>query len=222
MFPEFGHKLEKTSKSSQISPQTFPKCSPNPSKTLPNSTQKASWSPSWSHAWKKLYFERPKYEQKSPKSGPKRPQTVPTPSQMRPKTLQIRFFGEFLACYLQLYNFFVFCSNFSWISHVFVRADLQNSCAHAAFCWLPHVLACFEKSIKNHRKTFPKPIPNRGKIKEKSEQIDGKSQDEWGKPKNALQMRKKCKKWANMSQLGAPRPKTRRPRRDGEPPLSTP
>ena len=151
--------------------QTLPKSSPNPPKTLPNSTQKAFWSPSWSHAWKKLYFERPKYEQKSPKSGPKRPQTVPTPSQMRPKTLQIRFLAEFLACYLQLYNFFDFCSNFSWISYVFVRADLQNSCAHAVFCWLFSKIAILEKMRKiiensspNPSKTLPKSFQNRWKF----------------------------------------------------------
>ena len=102
---------KKTFKCSQISAQTLPKSSPNPPKTLPNSTQKAFWSPSWSHAWKKLYFERPKYEQKSPKSGPKRPQTVPTPSQMRPKTLPKPMFGRWLE---------VFCGKYSDIDEIIV------------------------------------------------------------------------------------------------------
>ena len=95
---------KKTSKAFQISSQTLPKPYPNPSKTPAKSSQKASWRPCWTHVWKKQDFERPKYEQKSPKSVQKIPKTVPNPSQMRPKTLQNSFFNAFFGCFFPTPN----------------------------------------------------------------------------------------------------------------------
>ena len=87
------------------------------------------------------------------------------------RPFQIQICCEFLACFFQLYNFFDFCSIFSWISHVFVRADLQNSCAHAVFCRLFSKIAILEKMRKiiensspNSSETLPKSFQNRWKI----------------------------------------------------------
>ena len=172
MLPEFAHNRPKKRSNA---PRFLPKPCPNLPQILPRPSQTRPKRPFGAHLGAMLEKSCILNVQNTNKSHPRAAQRGPRPSQppsqMRPKTLQIRFLGEFLACYLQLYNFFYFCSNFSWISHVFVRADLQNSCAHAVFCWLFSKIAILEKMRKiiensspNPSETLPKSFQNRWKI----------------------------------------------------------
>ena len=76
--------------------QDASKSSPNLPKIDPKAIQKASWSPSWTIVLKRYDLERPTSSQNAPKSGPKTLQSVPSPSQMEPKTLPNQIFEQFL------------------------------------------------------------------------------------------------------------------------------
>ena len=169
MLPEFAHNRPKKRSNA---PRFLPKPCPNLFQILPRPSQSRPKRPFGAHLGAMLEKSCILNIQNTNKSRPRAAQRGPRPSQPPPKwgprPSQIRFLGEFLACFFQLYNFFDFCSNFSWISHVFVRADLQNSCAHAVFCWLFSKIVILEKSAKNHRKIIPKPFQNPSKIHPKS------------------------------------------------------
>ena len=191
-----------------------PKTHPNPPQTLPKLIQKPSKRPLGAHLGplfkKKMIWNVQQAVKMRPKVAPRRSRASQTLPKWSSRPSQIRFLNDFCACFFLVVNlhrlFAVLWQNL----FVFVRVDLQNSCAHAVFCWLPHVLACFEKGIKNHRKTLPKPAPNRRKIKEKSRKM---KTNRWKKPrwvrktKKCATNAKKCEKSANLSQFEAPEPK---------------
>ena len=102
--------------------QDASKFSPNPPKIDPKAIQKASWSPSWPIVLKRYDLERPTSSQNAPKSGRKTLQSVPNPSQMKPKTLPNPLFKAFCG--------FFFCHskialNFHRFSHDFLLIFLK-------------------------------------------------------------------------------------------------
>ena len=147
--------------------------------------------------------------QNTSKSRPRAAKRGPRPSQTFPKwgprPSQVRFLGEFLACFFQLYNFMFFYLVFSWFLLVFLRADLENSCAHAVFCWLLHKIAIKAKSAKNQAKIIPKSRKNQRKIEEKSTEKRTKSKKIAKITQEAHKLRKNTKKLRKMAQH---RPKT--------------
>ena len=205
--------------------QDASKSCPNPPKIDPKAIQQASWSPSWTFVLKIYDLERPTNSQNTPKSGPKTLQSVPNPSQMEPKTLPNQIFEQFLRLFFSGRKFASFFCSFVAEFVCFCKSRPLKFMRPRSVCWLPHVLACFEKSIKNHRKTFrnlPKIEEKSKKNRETWKEINGKSQDEWGKPKNELQIRKNAKKVPTWVNSRLQNQKVSIPRRDGEPPLSTP
>ena len=176
MFPEFVDNLEKKRPNP---PRFLPKPSPNPPQILPRPFQTRPKRPLGAHLGAMLEKSCILNVQNTSKSRPRAAQSGPRPAHPLPKSgprpAQIRFLGELLACFFQLYNFFIFFSIFSWILLFFLSADLENSCAHAVFCWLLHKIAIEAKSAKNQAKIVPKSRKNQRKIEEKSIQNRKKS-----------------------------------------------
>ena len=132
-----------------------------------------------------------------PKVAPRRPRASQTPPKWSPKIFPNQFFQHFLGLFVSGRNFaFLFCRFVAEcvcflksrpLKFMRPRSVLLTSTRSGIF------RKKYQKSSKNSPETLPKSNKNQGKIK-KNEKIDGKSQDERGKPKNVLKIRKNCEK----------------------------
>ena len=131
---------------------------------------------------KRYDLERPTSSQNAPKSGPKTLQSVPNPSQTEPKTLPNQIFEQFLRLFFSGRKFAAFfCSlvaEFVWfcksrpLKFMRPRSVLLTSTRFGML--RKKVSKIIEKPSRNLSQIEEKSKKNR----EKSEQIDGKSQDE--------------------------------------------
>ena len=99
----------------QILPNSYPNPSqtvPKPPQSDPKSIQKASCSPSWTNALTRYDLERPKNHQNAPKIGQKVAQSVPTPSQMEPKTVPNPLLKQFPGSFFPTPNLHCFFFDF--------------------------------------------------------------------------------------------------------------
>ena len=156
------------------------KSSPNPPKIDPKAIQEASWSPSWTIVLKRYDLERPTSSQNAPKSAPKTLQSVPNPSQMEPKTLPNQIFEQFLRLFFSGCKFASFICSFVAEMVCFCKSRPLKFMRPRSVLLTSTRFGMFRKSIKNHRKPFPKPAQNRGKIKEKSRKM---KTNRWKKPR---------------------------------------
>ena len=145
--------------------------------------------------------ERSKRAPRAPKSAQERPQSVPNPSQMEPKTLPKLIVKGFFALYFpipNLHRFFVDvyvtfmlflkARTFKFIAPVEAkRYFLQNR------SFEENAKKTIQKPGRNPPKTFQNPV----KIVKKSSKIDEKRQHDLRcveKPKKIRKIAKKCKK----------------------------
>ena len=170
--PEFSKMRQNPS---QNPPQTFPKSFPTPLKSSQNPTQKPPRPLLKTIANTSMKKKAPKTTQEAPRASRSLPKPLPNPPKWSPRRPQIKFLSAFLACFFPIANLHRFLQLFQWNLHVFSRADLQNSCAHAMFRGPPHRLTLFEKITRNHRQIFPKSFPNPPQNFEKSIQNRKKS-----------------------------------------------
>ena len=158
--------------------QDASKSSPNPPKIDPKAIQKASWSLAWPIVLKGYDLERPTSSQNAPKSGPKTLQSVPNPSQMEPKTLPNQIFEQFLRLFFSGRKLASFVCSFVANFVCFCKSRPLKFMRPRSVLWTSTGFRMFrrteQKSSKNPPETFPKSRNNR----EKSRNIDGKSQEE--------------------------------------------
>ena len=157
--------------------------------------------------------KRPRGAQKWPTDAP----DVPTPSQMEPKTIPNPIFKRFcILCFPtpKLHRFFIDCL---WLLCNFSKLEPWILCAQPVFCGDFRKIDVFEKYAKKARCGFvlggqndQKWFQNCKKLLKIVPKSPKDAQDASKSEKN----RKTCEKWANMSQLEAPSPKTIRSRRD--------
>ena len=139
--------------------QDASKFSPNPPKIDPKAIQKASWSPSWPIVLKRYDLERPTSSQNAPKSGRKALQSVPTPSQMEPKTFSNPIFVRFSGT---LFAYPKFTLNFIDTVSIFGRSFKPRTLKIMVSTKREHNFHIFfstknmDKNIEREPQTFPK------------------------------------------------------------------
>ena len=133
-FPNLPVTCPKSPRSFQIPPPTFlkpfhppPKATENPSKRLLEAHLGLKKS-------QKHLKSIPRAPQELPRAPPRGPTPSQTPPKLSPRVSQTQFLCDFFARFFQVQ----ILTNLSLIScrilHVFSKADLQNSCAHAVLC----------------------------------------------------------------------------------------
>ena len=117
IFPNVSRIWPQPGKKCPNPPRFLPKPSPNPPQILPRPSQTRPKRPLGAHLGAMLEKSCILNAQNTSKSRPRAAQSGPRPPQPPPKSgprpAQIRFLGEFLVCFFQLYNFFIFFSIFS-------------------------------------------------------------------------------------------------------------
>ena len=202
--------------------QDASKSSPNPPKIDPKAIQKASWNPSWTTVLKRYDLERPRSSQNAPKSGPKTLQSVPNPSQMEPKPLPNQIFEQVLRLFFLVVNLHCFFCSFVAEFVCFCKSRPLKFMRPRSVLLTSTRFGMFRKKYQKSSKNLPETFPTSRNIPGKIEKNQIKSMEKAKMSEESQQMRYKFEKSANLRQFEAPEPKVTLPRRDGEPPLSTP
>ena len=157
----------------------LPKSRPGGSKIDARRLQNRSRRPFGAHLGQMPYQRSLSNTKKTARKCPRAPKRGPRPAQTLPKwsprPSQINFLSNLFARIFHIENLHRFFAAVLQNLHVFSRADLQNSCAHAVFRGPPHRLTFFKKITRNHPKIFPKSFPNPSQNLEKSIQNRKKS-----------------------------------------------